>query len=318
MLRLLPLLGLLALAACKKSHSDQLRDAMDRDQSISVNGISRSYDVYAPEGQQNSPLVLLLHGHGGSAEELMGHTRQRAPYARWLHIAKCSNVVLAIPNGEKGSSGKTAWNDCRSDGTGNSSVDDVAFIDALIDELASAYSIDTNRVYVQGTSNGGHMTIRLLQELPQRFAAAAVVAAALPASAECASSTVPVSVAFMNGMEDPFMPYAGGSMINNRGTVLSTDASIDYWVERNGCNPTPETVAYTDLDSKDKSTVARHTYVNGINNTEVVLFQVVGGAHTEPSRNEHYRRAIKKIIGPQTRDLEMAEELWKFFQPKSR
>ena len=70
MLRLLPIfLIVFTLAACKKSHSDRLRDAMERDVSISVNGTERTYDVYAPDGQQNSPLIILLHGHGGDADQ---------------------------------------------------------------------------------------------------------------------------------------------------------------------------------------------------------------------------------------------------------
>ena len=62
----------------------------------------------------------------------------------------------------------------------------------------------------------------------------------------------------------------------------------------------------------------RFTYSNGINNTEVVLYRVAGGGHTEPSKNEHGRRAVLKILGTQNHDIEMAEELWKFFQTKSK
>merc|ERR1719461_1153480 len=43
----------------------------------------------------------------------------------------------------------------------NCLVDDVGFIDTLLDELEATYCIDRSRIYVTGYSNGGMMTQRL-------------------------------------------------------------------------------------------------------------------------------------------------------------
>ena len=75
---------------------------------------------------------------------------------------------------------------------------------------------------------------------------------------------------------------------------------------------------FPDVDSTDKSTVTRYIYPNGKDNTEVMLYQVQGGGHTEPSRSEHYRRLYKWIVGPQNYDIEMADEVWAFFKDKIR
>ena len=44
-------------------------------------------------------------------------------------------------------------------------VDDVGFINALIEELEANYAIDPRRIYVTGMSNGAMMSYRLACEL---------------------------------------------------------------------------------------------------------------------------------------------------------
>ena len=58
-------------------------------------------------------------------------------------------------------------------------MDDVGFINALLDEIASEYCIDPKRVFATGMSNGGFMSHRLGCELATRFAAIAPVAGVL-------------------------------------------------------------------------------------------------------------------------------------------
>eukprot|EP01084_Bolivina_argentea_P128134 226536_1 len=55
----------------------------------------------------------------------------------------------------------------------NCLVEDVGFIDTLLDTLESTYCIDRSRIYATGYSNGGMMTQRLGCELNHRLAAVA-------------------------------------------------------------------------------------------------------------------------------------------------
>jgi len=120
----------------------------------------------------------------------------------------------------------------------------------------------------------------------------------------------------MNGTEDPLVPYEGGQIASNRGLVLSTDASVDYWVNRNGTDIVPIVENLPDTNPNDESTIEKSTYPNGDNNTEVVLYKVIGGGHTEPSLEERFGPIYLAIVGVQNGDVEMAHEIWDFFKDK--
>src|SRR5678816_685089 len=48
------------------------------------------------------PLVILLHGHGGTAAQLLGRERSAAPLSLWLRIADREGWLVAAPDGLKG------------------------------------------------------------------------------------------------------------------------------------------------------------------------------------------------------------------------
>ena len=122
----------------------------------------------------------------------------------------------------------------------------------------------------------------------------------------------------MNGTEDTFILYDGGAIISGRGEVLSTEATVAFWVERNQTDTTPEKKVFPDLNRRDNSTVEKYHYKNGVNNTEVVLYKVIGGGHTEPSFSQRYSRIWLRVVGAQNGDIELANQVWSFFKDKSR
>lgn len=291
--------------------------------SFIVDGQQRSYDLYVPSkvGNQSRSLVIMFHGHFGSSDVMTGANGKNAPYRLWLALAEKENILVAVPNGEKGSDDKQGWNDCRADSTTNPETDDVKFTLQLIDAINQQFPVDRSRIYATGTSNGGNMVLRLAMEVPDTFAAVAAVVASNPMQNECKEKRLPIPVLFMNGTDDPLLPYLGGEVGDSkhgRGTVMSTPLSVDYWLKVNGLENDPEKYDFPDLDKKDKSTVTRLSYGTGKHNNEVVLYKVMQGGHTEPSRKEHYRRLYKRIVGPQNYDIEMAEEVWQFFKAKVR
>lgn len=100
--------------------------------------------------------------------------------------------------------------------------------------------------------------------------------------------------------------------------VKSTDESIRYWVERNQTDSQPIVEILEDIDPNDGSTVEKFIYDNGANNSQVVLYKVIGGGHTEPSLIEKYSQLYLNVVGGQNHDIEMAAEVWKFFEDKSK
>ena len=282
-------------------------------------GETRRYALYLPRQPDKSPaLVIELHGGGIHIEDMTGESGYRTPYRLWMNLADREGFIVAYPEGLDGAYGKPAWNDCRANQSVNSSADDVGFIATLIDRIAEQQPIDRNRIYVSGTSNGGLMALRLATELPERIAAVAAVAAAMPEVSACPPPETPVSVLFMNGTADNHLPWKGGFLSSppnpEHGSVLSTPRSVRIWRELNHADRVPIVCRYPDRDPDDGSTVVRLAYVNGLHDTEVVLYRIKGGGHSAPSRKERYSRLFERLFGKQNHDIEMVQEVWRFFR----
>jgi polyhydroxybutyrate depolymerase len=288
------------------------------DQTIDIAGLTREYHVKVPQNHVNAPVVFLFHGYGGDYNNHIGLYGDPAPFKIWLDIALVEDIIVVIPNGLTSQTNRRGWNDCRADSTNNPDSDDVQFISSLIDFITNTYSADPNRVYVQGTSNGGHFCIRLAQELPDKVTAIAPMLASNAENSECGTSETPVSILIMNGTSDPFLPYEGGQMVQNNGNVFSTDDTINYWVNRNKTETSPEITSFTDTDDSENSTIEKHLYSNGTDETEVVLYKVIGGGHANPSKTERYSGVMTQVRGNQNGDIEMANEVWNFFKDKSK
>jgi polyhydroxybutyrate depolymerase len=328
-LRILLLLSLLCLLSCSDSSTPGADDGESPlpglfiDNSIIVDDVARSYDYYIPDdlGDAFCPLIFLLHGGGSNTDDLTGESGFKAPYKVWMDISDTEKFIVVYPEGTINPSGELGWNDCRADATTNPTVNDVAFIEALIDRFSSDYNIDADRIYATGTSNGGHMSLRLALELSDKIAAAAPVVAAMPAMNGCSAPNDPVSILFMNGTHDPILPSSGGEVapdIGGRGTVLSIQASIDFWTDVNRTDAIAQIVDFPDIDTADDTSVRRMTYPNGINGTQVVLYEVSNGGHVEPSIQEQYAPIVEVYLGRQNHDIEMAREIWSFFKNKMR
>lgn len=170
-------------------------------------GRQRAVLLALPEGPGPFPLVLALHGTGGSPR-LMAHLTGLP------RLAHHGPFILVLPAalGEHGTedfSRATAWNAGPGYGCpGYQDSDDLGFLLALLDQLQASRPVDPARVYACGFSNGGRMVYRLLFEAIHRFAAYAVLASApgLPIP----DYLPPRGVLVFHGTEDRYVPYEGG------------------------------------------------------------------------------------------------------------
>jgi polyhydroxybutyrate depolymerase len=309
---------LLSFGCSKNKTNPEIEKGLLKNQTISVGGTTRNYHIYIPNNPTNAPVVFLFHGNGGSHDDMLGLTNLKAPYKIWLDLAFQENVIIVVPNGTLGSSGSRGWNDCRNDAPTNPTSNDIQFVNELLNVVSSKYNSNNQKVYAVGTSNGGHFAIRLAQEIPNRIAAFAAIVAANSVNTQCANSSVKVSALFMNGTDDPIMPYIGGQMASNRGNVFSTDNTVMYWIQRNATLTTPEISDIPDINTVDGSTVKKYLYKNGGNGSEVALYKVINGGHTEPSLAERYSSLFLTLVGNQNGDIEMANEIWNFFKTKTK
>ena len=284
-------------------------------------GRGRRFHFYAPPDLDEEgayPLVVLMHGHGGSSDQMIGLSGMKAPYRIWLDIAAREKVFLLVPEGVISPDNQLGWNDCRADTTTNPSTDDVGFIVALVGAMASTYPIDESRVYVSGTSNGAHMSFRLAIEAGERFAAIAPLLAALPQNSKCAAPDTQVALMLINGTHDMILPYEGGQMVGGRGDVLSTVDTIAFWRMLNENTATASVRNLPDINALDESVVVRSDYAGAVNLQDVTLVTMEGAGHAEPSIGEQYSVFYERIVGTQNHDVEMAELVWTFFKDKTR
>lgn len=316
---------LLTLLACGQSDDDggtdddmPVQSGLIENQVIDIAGTDREYHLFVPSNPTNAPVVLLFHGNGGSHDNLIGLTNASSPYKVWLDIAQDENIILAIPNGTLGSGNSRGWNDCRSDAPTNPDIEDVLFVSTLIDSIVDRYNANAAKVFVLGTSNGGHLCIRLAEEIPDKLTAFGAIVASNSVNSQCAGSNVPVSALFIHGTSDPVLPYEGGMISSERGQVFSAEETVHHWVNRNETETMPELISIPDIDLTDGSTIEKRIFRNGRDNTEVVFYKVIDGGHTEPSIEERYSNFFLAIVGNQNADVEMANEVWSFFETKSK
>jgi polyhydroxybutyrate depolymerase len=188
-------------------------------------------------------------------------------------------------------------------------VDDVAFINALLDDLMRDYPVGAQRVYTTGMSNGAIMAYRLASELSDRIAAVAPVAGSV--GTEVSQPKRPVSVMHFHGTRDEFIPFTGGrGQKSISGTDFrSVEDSIRAWVKANGCDENPKIDQLS--KSGDETTVTRKIYSGGKDGTEVVLVVIEGDGHTWPGM-----RSPAKTLGKSALNVSANDLIWEFFQKR--
>ena len=280
----------------------------------------RSYLLARPSQEHSGlrPLVILLHGNGSSASNVFGQRAVASPLAAWLSIADREGLYLAALDGVRGDEGRQGWNDCRGDLASNLKVDDVAFVSRVIQ---ATKGIDPRRVYAMGMSNGGMMVLRLALELEPPPAAVSAVAGSMASDTRCRNAARPVAVQFIAGTADPLVPYQGGRVGFSglpRGTVLSIEQSVEFWRQANGLGPEPSLVEEIPVRSgvSNGTKASRVVYGRQPEGIQVELIRVLGGGHIEPSLTRQYGDYYERLVGLQNRDLESADEAWRFFRDK--
>ncbi|AZN41435.1 prolyl oligopeptidase family serine peptidase [Paenibacillus albus] len=137
------------------------------------------YGYYVPQtGNGKRPLIIWLHGGGeGGQDPAIAYAGNKVVNLASDTIqSKFGGAFVLVPQSPTfwmndgievlGRSGKTIY---------------VSALKALIDEFIASNdsSIDTNRIYIGGCSNGGFMTMRMLIDYPDFFAGAYPICEAL-------------------------------------------------------------------------------------------------------------------------------------------
>lgn len=245
---------------------------------------ARPYGLQVPgsySATSASPLVLVLHGYGASG---LG----QAQYFGLIAGSEKHGYLLAYPDGTTDGRGSRFWN--ATDACCNffaSSVDDVAYLTAVLNDVAARYNVDARRVFVIGHSNGGFMAHRLACDIGDRLAAIVSLAGATwrdPARCPAASR---VNVLQVHGDADDTILYGG--------TVgyPSAEQTVRTWAQKNSCVGTLETTGRSfDLDTRlSGADTHEKAYIGCPEGGAVALWTIEGGGHI-PSLDSAWSDAV--------------------------
>ena len=181
----------------------------------------RAYRLFVPpgyDGHQRLPLVLDLHGSGGSSAGQASNSGLETVSARERFIVATLDAVDA------------RWNVPVQAGR----PDDVAYVSDVIDHVARQVCTDEARIYATGFSGGARMTSLLGCKLGSRIAAIAPVSGLrLPGPGQCSGRPVPVLT--FHGLADPQNTYDGHVASRGEEWLESVPEALAGWARRDSC-----------------------------------------------------------------------------------
>lgn len=263
-------------------------------ESVQVDGSIRTYTVVVPPDYyrgETFPLVIALHGGGGSGAQFERNSRLSAK-------ARREGFIVVYPDGTGMIRTWNAGNCCGY--AGRNDVDDVKFISRMIDQLVKDHKADIGRVYATGISNGGMMCYRLACELGNKIAAIAPVAAVMVTN-NC-PPVGPVPVLHIHSVLDRNVPVKGGRGKGPSGTNYPPlDSTLAFWSGADGCTGGQQLV--------DSTNLYNHYLRTGCRDAPVKLYLTKDGGHSRPGS------ISKGILFDKPSDAFDADDLiWDFFR----
>ena len=246
----------------------------------------------------NLPTPLVLNFHGGTITAGLQET-----ITGMNEVAEKKGFLVAYPNAVDRD--WTVSND-----------HNISFVEALLDELAADYSVDSQRVYATGASQGGIMSFMLAAALPDRFAAVAPLGGHRMISGEANWEPTfvmntperPFPLLYINGSADTVVPYNGGISSSNESFVFpSVSEILNEWVGSNGGTLFEGATAIPGFGVTDGSAVSLFqcsdcgSYINAAGDerpAEVIHMRVNGLRHEWPEPDV----------------IMVSAETWNFFQ----
>jgi len=269
---------------------------------INYQEMNRSFWLHIPKSYkgQSMPLVIMLHGGMSDGSSFANMTRMN-------ELADNSDFIVAYPEGTGVMKGIfLSWNSGRCCGYAQQNeIDDVGFLISLINTMVENYSVNKDKVFIAGFSNGGMLAYRAGCEISDMISGIAVVSGALVVD-NCEPKK-PISVIAFHGTNDENLPYGGG--VGNKSIdkvyVPSTENIMQFWAAENNCSINQKI-------SMSAEHVEKREYLNCSGNVEVVLYKIEGGGHAWPGGEKSL------IMGDEpTEEIDASETIAKFFMNKS-
>ena len=261
-------------------------------QVLEYDGNNREYELYIPQsydGSENVPLIFNFHAGNGTSYSQIYISDMR-------NLADENNFILVYPQAiaDPTDGGSLNWMF-----KGESDHDDIYFVEAMIDEISTQYSIDQSRVYACGYSLGGEFVHELLCRLNNRIAAGVAVARTMFIETyENCVPEHPTAIMTILGTDDFNSLYDG---VEFAGVLyyLSAADTHQFWINYNNTGSDPIEIELPNINTNDGSTVTKRIWENGDACTSVVELRVNGGGHDWPGWSGNM-------------DINSDEEIWNF------
>ncbi len=280
---------------------------------VKSGGYQWQVHVHIPKGytpDTKPPLVLALHGAGGDGKMVLesDHWKKKSDEAGFIVVAP-----TALPSRPRLSANfltnPRVWNSGQLDAhSPRAAINDVAFINQLLDELKEKTPYDENRVFAVGHSNGGGMVFRLAAELSERLTAVATVAGMMAIDDPQPKKLLPTL--YILGVKDPLVPLAGGTVKLPWGTKQNppVDNFLQNWAAALGCEVEPKTIS--EIDG-----VKKVEYSSKSQGPALTVLFLENHGHNWPGSKP---LLPESRIGPTKSKLNATDVIWEFFEESSR
>ena len=254
----------------------------------------RSYRIDMPAAPQGAPVIVALHGGGGSAGQ----------FARASGLSRPANRAGYAVIYPEGTGRLATWNGGYCCGAAQrKGVDDAAFLDRVLADAARRFGLDAGRLYLTGMSNGAIMAETYAALRSSRVRAVAGVAGTMDAGTFRPASPVPLL--HIHGTADRQVPYAGG---RGETGLTDTDFAPVAAVEAAFLAPFPPlSLREAVIDpAPDGMRVLLREHLSRDGQVQIRILTVEGGGHVWPGS----RRAART---GGTQDIDATAEILRFF-----
>ena len=273
---------------------------------VQVNGLEREYMVYIPSHPvSNKPagILVCLHGFGRTMNDffegynitgiadslnLIIAAPQALPEQNALVNLEAAFINLFLKNplslvsvwgcglGVRVTSmltGKDVLNEEM-----NKDLNDVSFINRMIDEVLSDYDLQEENLFVLGTSMGGYMTYQYALINGKRLSGIISIAGSMGTKIKGMDYSTKIPVCDFHSITDEVVSYTGSEvqLLHNITLAMPKTDVINYWAVTNSTG-TPVTEPVRNYPTENKITVEKITYPEPEN--EVIHYRINGASH---------------------------------------
>ncbi|MEJ6710491.1 MAG: PHB depolymerase family esterase [Amylibacter sp.] len=241
---------------------------------------TREHYIYLPpNANAQTPLFVALNGLGRNAKNLrfgIGLTKH----------AEQDNFAVLFPQGLRLPQGSRHWNA----GFSFSNVDDLGYLDSLIEHIFEVTPLNRNRLTILGISNGGYMAYRMACHSRHPIHAVAIVAGTMSQTdwKNCPAPN-PVSVLHIHGTDDPMIHFTGiAEGMSGWDGAPAVPILAAHWAEKKSAIPAPPITDY--------KTVKETCYQNPTNGSEVQMLALKGFGHDWPNLSNRPINALDYVM----------------------